>query len=211
MTLYPLAVSIECKREEMVKIRILLLLIGLATLVSCVMLPEPTEEENAFIVGRLVLSYPDGFVGSPPKDIVNGLRITIRDVDAERDYLVSTSRGFYSLTVPGGNYALVSYRYEESDANTRRWLGPVPVDLSFRVEEGTVVFLGDVTHTSRSPDVASRAERGSRTSRTFDYEENVQVVTDKGVVRGWIREQNPESAWLGYPVVVPKGVMNASW
>lgn len=182
----------------------------LALFAGCVTLPEPDSEEDALIIGRLVLSYPDGFIGGPARDINHGVLIVLRDLDRDRDYLVSTNGGYYRLPVPGGRqFVLVSYRYEQSDADTVRTLGPIPVNLQFAVESHSVVFLGDVAYVAVDPNVVARSERGSRAFRTYADERSVSVDADPSIVRDYLEIQNPESLWLTYPVIVPPVVSNA--
>lgn len=50
-----------------------------AVIFGCVTVTEPDAEEDALVMSRLVLYYPDGFVGSPPQDLNHGVPIVFRD------------------------------------------------------------------------------------------------------------------------------------
>ncbi len=64
-------------------------------LAGCATLPEPSTPEEALAVGRLVLSFPDGFLGGPAQDIRHGIKIVLRNRSTGKSQVAFTSEGFY--------------------------------------------------------------------------------------------------------------------
>lgn len=178
--------------------------VTLLVLAGCATLPDPKNPEDVLVLGRLVLSYPDGMLGGPAQDANHGVKVVLRDEVTGRSQMAYTGDGFYRFVVPaGGRFILESYEYEIELANWRRTVGPYPLGIDFVPGRSTVVFLASITYVFRAPGVVADSEYGGTHQRTFSYEVAIEVDADPAIAEDYITARDPDSPWLDYPIIIP--------
>jgi hypothetical protein len=181
------------RRWDMKKGRWVILLAGFL-MASCAGIPNPEKETDALVVGSLVLSYPDGFFGEPPRTLDSGIRLDFLNVTTQKEFWVVTTRGgwFTFLSNGGDRYQLTKYAYDLEISGKGTYSGGGGIKYKFMSSMGCVQYLGHFTVTYSRPRMT---DTGSN-STGWRFDTGLDRANRPDEIRGYLQAAAKDSPWL---------------
>jgi hypothetical protein len=188
-------------------------------LACCAGLPSPRGEDDALVIGSVVLEFPDGFTGGWSRSIRSNVFLHFVDTTTNRRLCRLTTDGYYSFLAKGTDqYVLDRFEYsllgDEAEYEIRDKL-----ELPISVSPGAVAYQGHLTvsyarpKTTNKPSVVHVTEREGfeappgGNARTFpvpmfrmqtdwSYERSLDLRRDEDKLIAYLRRKDPRSPWL---------------
>ena len=170
-----------------------------AVMLSCAGFPEPAGDGNSLVVGSFVLDFPDGFFDTPPKKFDMNVQLSFRNSTKNSRFDIYTNRGYFHFQTNGTDeYVLEDFQLLKTKIGNTMYNFPgAKIDMKIANSPNKVIYLGHVIFTYSAPTAASRKGK----STYYDYETDVSVDWDKSLLRQYIEQKNPGSAWLACEII----------
>jgi hypothetical protein len=191
-------------------------LIGL--LASCASLPAPQSANDSLVVGRFVLSFPDGFFDQRPRTVDSWVLLHFYLPAEPRHFSVLTSYDGYfrfrssgtgELILTGYNLTLSEYT---NDYQTQYRLAD-SLDQRFTIQPHEVVYLGEIAVNYTRPQQVNGESIGRESyavqnnigvtwqHQNWDFGRSIARSFDAQGLMKYLQEKGPRSPWLKYDIV----------
>jgi hypothetical protein len=126
---------------------------------ACAAMPDPARE--AAVSGSLVLEFPDGFLGQPPRTVDSYILLHVRSLTTGRRYLRTVRDGRFSLPA-AGDLRISRYEFSLSGPGFSCYLNDwIGIDL--RTQPGQPLELGRIVLRYTRPRPSRQATFARRT------------------------------------------------
>ena len=184
----------------------------LSLLAACASLPAPKSADDSLVVGRFVLSFPDGFFDRQPRSVDSRMLLHFYLPGERRHVSVFTSGGYFRFRSRGaGELILTGYDLTLRDNGVEYQLTD-RLDQRFTTLPHEVVYLGETTISYTNPQQVNRQSIGLESYTVqnmftaswryeyWDFGKSVTRSWDTEALKGYLQKKDPQSPWLSYEV-----------
>ena len=172
----------------------------LVLLMSCATIPEPENADDSLVIGRVVLDFPDGYLGKPARTVDSNVTVKIVNLTTREEYTRRTDNGYYYIPAsPGDEIQIGDYYYTTTSGRYSTSLNG-GIRRKVKVEGNKIIYFGDLTVTYREGKVVSKDGRSSSYSYDMDY--NLSDNPDNAL--NYLESELAESAWLDKSIISVK-------
>jgi len=194
---------------------LLLLAVCAGLLAACASLPAPKGADDALVVGRFVLAFPDGFFDQYSRSVDSGVLLHFYLPGERKHVSVFTSNGYFRFRLHGSDELILT----GCDLSLRDYGAGYRLvdrlDERFATRPHEVVYLGQITVTYTHPRPVDRVAIGYESygvsKRHFitaaslrhyywDFRKSVNRSWDREGIRGYLEEKDRRGLWLNYGV-----------
>jgi hypothetical protein len=184
----------------------------LSLLAACASLPAPKSADDSLVVGRFVLSFPDGFFDRQPRSIDSWVLLHFYLPGERRHVSVFTSDGYFRFRSRGAEeLILTGYDLTLRDNGVEYQLTD-RLDQRFTALPHEVVYLGQTKVSYTKPQQVNGQSIGLESytventmGATWKYEywdfgRSITRSRDRQGLTKYLEKKGPRSPWLNYEV-----------
>jgi hypothetical protein len=164
---------------------------------SCATLAKPESPPDSFVIGSLVLDFPDGFFTEAPRTIDSGVTVEITNkTRGTRFALLTSAGGYFSFVGNGGNqYSIESYRFS---GKTKTEVLPLEGKISylFTATSHTVDYVGHFTVRYGKPRQLEDKSADAKSGHLWQFE----IAQGYDTRPAAVRESLANTAWASFPL-----------
>ncbi len=184
----------------------------LSLLAACASLPAPKSADDSLVVGRLVLSFPDGFFDRQSRSVDSWVLLHFYIPGERRHVSVFTHDGYFRFRSRGSEemiltgYDLTLNSHGVEDQLTDR------LDQQFTAQPHQVVYLGQIDVSYAKPQQVNGQSIGLESYtventmgatwfyKNWDFGRSITRTWDRQALTEYLQKKGPQSPWLGYEV-----------
>jgi hypothetical protein len=178
-------------------------LVAIVVLAGCASLPRPESDDNALVVGYLVLDFPDGFFADRARKVSDGVQVSFINTTQQREFTVRTIDGYFCFLSNGSDdYVMKTYKYEtRSNSGGSATVGGGEIMREISTKPGKVVYLGHITVTYGSPKRTKSLGGDAQSFWSFDIRADSRWDLDG--LHQYLVRRDSKGDWLEREVVKP--------